>query len=168
MNNDLPFKVMVWGLEKSSHHFPTLKSAAQFFVDLSRSEKYNCFPDDYPGSPHGELWYSYVAGKKTSIILCKEYDEGSIDWEKNTTNPPLEMQSTYSTEREELRRQFPNFRFEIWDELPGDKENRVNVIKSAKFLVDALEDETISAVESYEQMLDFIEEAQAIIKSHYS
>jgi len=168
MNNDLPFKVMVWGSEKSSHHFPTLKSAAQFFVELSRSEKHGCLADDYPGSPHGELWYSYVVGKKTSIILCKEYDESSIDWENNKTVPPTEMKSTYIAEREELRRQFPNFRFEIWDELPGDKENLANVWQSAKFLVDALEDDTISVVESYEQILDFIEEAQAIIKSHYS
>lgn len=163
MNNDLPFKVMIWGsaMPQSSFYFPTLESAGRFFIE--KTVEFNCQPDDYPGSPRGELWYSWMPGDGVEIILCREYDVNSIDWENNTSNPPLQMLPTYRNDSKDLRNLFPSFRFEIWDEIPGDREIISKVLESAKGLILNLEDETMPAMESFFDIKEFLKTSQELL-----
>jgi len=156
MFNHMSYKVMLWGTgEKQSFYFSTLKDAAEKFISLA--EEYQAKPDDFPGSPHGELWYSWMPGKtEGEIILCREYNEDSIDWKNNTCNPPFDVLPVFRSESEELSKMFPNFRFTIWDEIEGDRALRSETIEKTQSFLKMISDDTISNVEFLHQMYEFV------------
>jgi len=146
MQNDLPYKVMIWkGGDKSSFHYPTLHAAASFFIEVAKRDQ--CFPEDFPGSPEGEIWYSWMCNQETGqeIILAWEYDVATLDPNpKVPSNPPYQFRFQREGDQHNLLVMFPTFRFTIWDKLPGDNVARRKIVKIVESLFDDIKEDSYS------------------------